>query len=139
ETAVDHAKPVAIFVHDLLGVGPHCRVWELKHACYAGTAALMTALDWVRAGGRRPRRALVIAADIARYGIGTPGEPTQGAGAVAMLVGADPQALVLGEETGTFADNVHDFWRPLGRREALVDGRYSIDCYLRELEGAFGA
>jgi len=39
ETGVDHAKPVSIFVHELLGIGPRCRVYELKHACYAGTAA----------------------------------------------------------------------------------------------------
>src|SRR2546428_2917450 len=95
----------------------------------------MTAADWVRAGGGRPRRALVIAADIARYALGSRGEPTQGAGAVAMLVGPEPRALVLGEETGTYADNVYDFWRPIGRREALVDGKYSVECYLAALAG----
>src|SRR5581483_3170126 len=55
ETPVDHAKPVASFVHGLLGLSSHCRVWDLTHACYAGTAALMTAADWVRAGGHRVR------------------------------------------------------------------------------------
>src|SRR2546426_8297 len=137
ETGVDHSKPVSIFVHDLLGIGRRCRVYELKHACYAGTAALMTAADWVRADGGRVRRALVIAADIARYEIGSPGEPTQGAGAVAMLVGRAPQALVLSEQSGTYAGNVHDFWRPLDRREAIVDGKYSVECYLDALAGAF--
>ena len=139
ETGVDHSKPVSIFVHDLLGIGRRCRVYELKHACYAGTAALMTAADWVRADGGRGRRALVIAADIARYEIGSPGEPTQGAGAVAMLVGRAPQALVLSEQSGTYAGNVHDFWRPLDRREAIVDGKYSVECYLDALAGAFTA
>ena len=139
ETGVDHSKPVSIFVHDLLGIGPRCRVYELKHACYAGTAALMTAADWVRAGGNRARRALVIAADIARYALGSPGEPTQGAGAVAMLVGPEPRAFALGETSGTHAGNVHDFWRPLDRREAIVDGKYSVECYLDALAGAFGA
>jgi hydroxymethylglutaryl-CoA synthase len=93
----------------------------------------------VRAGGGRRRRALVIASDIARYEIGSAGEPTQGAGAVAMLVGAEPRALVLGEESGVWAGNVHDFWRPLGRREAVVDGKYSVACYLDALAGAFAA
>jgi hydroxymethylglutaryl-CoA synthase len=139
ETGVDHAKPVAIFVHDLLGIGSRCRVYETKHACYAGTAALMAAADWVRAGGARPRRALVIAADIARYELGSPGEPTQGAGAVAMLVGSEPRAFILGEQSGTYAGNVHDFWRPLDRREAIVDGKYSVECYLDALAGAFSA
>ena len=137
ETGVDHAKPVGIFVHELLGVGPHCRVYEVKHACYGGTAALMTAADWVRANRAQPRRALVVAADVARYAIGSPGEPTQGAGAVAMLVGPDPRALFLAEESGVHAANVYDFWRPLDRREALVDGKFSIECYLDALAGAF--
>jgi hydroxymethylglutaryl-CoA synthase len=56
-----------------------------------------------------------------------------------MLVGPEPRALVLGEESGTYAGNVHDFWRPLGRREALVDGKYSVECYLAALSGAFTA
>jgi hydroxymethylglutaryl-CoA synthase len=137
ETGVDHSKPVSIFVHDLLGIGPRCRVYELKHACYAGTAALMTAADWVRAAPGRARQALVIASDIARYGIGSPGEPTQGAGAVAMLVRPEPRTLVLSEQSGTYAGNVHDFWRPLDRREAIVDGKYSVACYLDALTGAF--
>ena len=34
---------------------------------------------------------------------------------------------------------MHDFWRPLGRREAVVDGKYSVDCYLDALAGAFAA
>jgi hydroxymethylglutaryl-CoA synthase len=137
ETAVDHAKPVGIFVHELAGIGPHCRVYEVKHACYGGTAALMTAADWVRASRTQSRRALVVAADVARYAIGSPGEPTQGAGAVAMLVGPSPRALFLGDESGVHAANVYDFWRPLDRREALVDGKYSIECYLDALGGAF--
>src|SRR5438045_3686884 len=41
ETAVDHAKPVGIFLHELLGLAPSCRVVELKHACYGGTAGVM--------------------------------------------------------------------------------------------------
>ena len=137
ETGVDHSKPVGIFVHELLGVGPRCRVYEVKHACYGGTAALMTAADWIRANRTSARRALVVAADIARYALGSPGEPTQGAGAVALLVGPEPRALFLSEETGVHAANVYDFWRPLDRREALVDGKYSIDCYLEALGGAF--
>jgi len=137
ETGVDHAKPVGIFVHELVGVGPQCRVYEVKHACYGGTAALMTAADWVRANRAQARRALVVAADVARYAIGSPGEPTQGAGAVAMLVGPTPRALFLAEESGVHAANVYDFWRPLDRREALVDGKFSIECYLDALAGAF--
>jgi hydroxymethylglutaryl-CoA synthase len=54
-----------------------------------------------------------------------------------MLIGPSPRVLVLGEDTGVHAANVYDFWRPLDRREALVDGKYSIECYLDALSGAY--
>ncbi len=138
ESAVDHAKPVSIFVHELLRAQPACRTYELKHACYSGTAALMTAVQWVASGAARGRKALVIAADIARYDVGSAGEPTQGAGAVAMLVSDRPRLLSVDfRGSGAFAEGVFDFWRPLDRSAALVDGKYSVDCYLRALDGAY--
>lgn len=138
ESAVDHARPVASFVHELLRVHPACRTVELKHACYGGTAALMTAAQWIASGAARGRKALVVATDVARYGFGTAGEPTQGAGAVAMVVSSVPWLLAVDfRRSGSFAEGVFDFWRPLERREALVDGKYSVDCYLRALEGAY--
>ena len=51
ETAVDHAKPASIFLHELLGLRPNCRTFELKHACYSGTAGVMMAADWIHSGG----------------------------------------------------------------------------------------
>ena len=138
ESAVDHAKPVSIFVHELLRAQPACRTYELKHACYGGTAALMTAVQWIASGAARGRKALVIASDVARYDLRSPGEPTQGAGAVAMIVSDVPAQLAIDfRRSGSFAEGVFDFWRPLDRREALVDGQYSVDCYLRALEGAY--
>lgn len=136
ETAVDHAKPVSIFVHELLGLPKNCRTFELKHACYSGTAGVMIAADWLRSPASRGRKALVIAADIARYDVGSSAEFTQGAGAAAMLLSREPRLLELDPESGVYANNVYDFWRPLERREALVDGKFSLDCYLDALSGA---
>ena len=140
ETAVDHSKPVTAFVHGLLGLGPGCRIYETKHACYGATAGLQTALDWIRSGSARGKKALVIGSDIARYGLGTPGEPTQGAGAVALLVGESPRLVAFETgKVGTFARDVNDFWRPLYSKDAVVDGHYSVTCYLEALEGAYRA
>jgi hydroxymethylglutaryl-CoA synthase len=140
ETAVDHAKPVASFVQGLLDLPRDCRVFETKHACYGGTAGLMTALDWIAAGRARGRKALVVCADIARYGLGTPGEPTQGAGAVALVVGESPRVCTIDADTiGTSSHDVLDFWRPLNAKEARVDGQFSVTCYLDSLERAFMA
>jgi hydroxymethylglutaryl-CoA synthase len=136
ETAVDHAKPVGIFLHELLCLGPSCRTVELKHACYGGTAGVALAAAWLRSGAARGRKALVVSTDIARYALGSSAEFTQGAGAVALLLSEHPRLLELGTVSGVYARNVYDFWRPLDRREALVDGKFSVDCYLDALEGA---
>jgi hydroxymethylglutaryl-CoA synthase len=62
------------------------------------------------------------------------------AGAVAMTVAESPRVLALDlAANGTFSADVHDFWRPHGRREALVDGHYSIGCYLDALAGSYRA
>jgi hydroxymethylglutaryl-CoA synthase len=98
----------------------------------------MTALEWIASGAAAGRSALVICSDIARYGVATPGEPTQGAGAVAMVIGQNPAMLEVDVGiSGTSSTHVHDFWRPLGMREAQVDGHYSVQCYLDALAGAY--
>lgn len=138
ESGVDHSKPTAIFVHELLGLPSNCRTYEVKHACFGGTAALLTAMDWIASGSARGRKALVIASDIAKYPPGSAGEPTQGAGAVALVVSENPALVEMGRTcTGVFAGQVHDFWRPLDQTQAIVDGKYSVDCYLEALEHAF--
>jgi hydroxymethylglutaryl-CoA synthase len=133
ETGVDHSKPVAVYVHELLGLPSNCRTFETKHACYGAMAGLTSAIDWIVAGG-----ALIIASDIARYGVGTAGEPTQGAGAVAMVVSERPRLLAIDKEIfGDYTRQVMDFWRPLYSKYAFTDGHYSIDCYLDALSGAW--
>ena len=140
ETAVDHSKPIAAYLHGLLGLPRECRIYETKHACFGGTAGLLTAHDWIAAGSARGRSALVVCTDIARYELGGPGEPTQGAGAVAMVVAEKPRLLALDSGvTGSFARDVFDFWRPLDRKDAVVDGQLSVQCYLDALTGAYEA
>lgn len=138
ETGVDHSKPVASFVHGLLELPQTMRVYDTQHACYGGTAGLMTALEWIASGAAGGRSALVICSDIARYGIATAGEPTQGAGAVAMVVSANPALVEIDVGiSGAASTHVHDFWRPLGHREAQVDGHYSVQCYLDAVSAAY--
>jgi hydroxymethylglutaryl-CoA synthase len=70
--------------------------------------------------------------------VATAGEPTQGAGAVAMIVAAAPALLELDVGVaGACSAHVHDFWRPLGQREAQVDGHYSVECYLDAVAAAY--
>lgn len=132
ESGVDQSKSAAMFVHGILKLPKRCRAVELKQACYSATAGIQLAAQWAL---RYPdKKALVLASDIARYDLKSPGEPTQGAGAVAMLVGTDPRILALDSEYGLYAEDVFDFWRPNYREEALVDGKYSMYVYITALE-----
>lgn len=135
ETGVDQSKAAALYLHGLLDLPESCRAIELKEACYAGTAALQLAAAWI--ARRTESLALIVASDIARYELQSPGEPTQGAGAIAMLVAANPRVLALDPEAGYHAEDVMDFWRPNYRDAALVDGQYSTRVYLESLVHAW--
>ncbi|MDH5179496.1 MAG: hydroxymethylglutaryl-CoA synthase, partial [Gammaproteobacteria bacterium] len=135
ETGVDQSKPVSSFVHGLLGIGRRSRVYEIKHACYGGTVAIMNAVNWVRSQHHRGKKALVITTDIAKYGLNTAGEPTQGAGAVAFIISDETEFMhFLPSMNAFYSNDVHDFWRPNGYATPMVDGKYSIQCYLDALE-----
>ncbi|WP_327000754.1 hydroxymethylglutaryl-CoA synthase [Dactylosporangium sp. NBC_01737] len=132
ETSVDQAKAAGIHVHSLLGLPTTTRVVELKQACYSATAALQFAIGLVH---RDPsQQILVIASDVSRYDLASRGEATQGAAAVAMLVGADPALVRIEEPSGVFTADIMDFWRPNYRTTALVDGYESISAYLQAVE-----
>ena len=135
ESGVDQSKAAGVPVQRLLGLPSQVRVVELKQACYGGTAALQAALGIV---ARNPNeRVLIISSDIARSQLDSPGEPTQGAGAVAMLVSANPALLVIEAAAGLFTDDVDDFWRPNDSTTAVVDGKLSMSAYLDALSGAW--
>lgn len=132
ESGVDQSKAGGIYVRRLLGLNQNCRVVELKQACYSATAGLQMALAQIRANPAL--RILLIASDIARYGLGTPGEATQGCGAVAMLLTANPAIVEIDETAGLHSDDVMDFWRPNYSDTAMVDGKYSTKVYLNTLK-----
>lgn len=135
ETGLDQSKAAGVWVHELLDLPSSVRVAEFKQACYAGTAALQAALGIV---ARNPaERVLIISSDVARYELGSPGEPTQGAGAVAMLVSADPALVEIEPASGVYTDDVDDFWRPNDSTTAVVDGRLSVRAYLDAVAGAW--
>lgn len=128
ESGVDNSKASAINIKELLGLNDYVRAVELKEACYAGTAGIQFARGLV---ALHPQETvLIIAADIARYGLQTAGEVTQGAGAVAMLISANPHILAIEPTSVNLTKDVMDFWRPLYATEAMVDGKYSTNVYV---------
>ena len=135
ETGIDQSKSAGIYLHRLLDLPANCRNVELKQACYSATPALQMACSYV---ARKPEsKVLVIASDVARYDLDSSGEATQGAGAVAMLVTANPTILEIGTCAGVFTEDIMDFWRPNDRRTPLFDGKYSTLRYLNAMTEAW--
>jgi len=126
ETAIDYSKAAGNYVHRMLGLQHNIRILELKQACYAATGSLQLALDYVRM--QPNKKVLVLSSDVAWYGFNTPGEATQGAGAIAMLVSTNPRLAEV--HKGTFTtEELPDFYRPSYQEIPIVDGHLSIRCY----------
>ena len=126
----------------------HCEVPEFKHACLGGIYGLKNALRFLSSDGRG-EIAIVVCADKALYARGSSGEPTQGAGAVAMLLESEPRIASADlSMAGTASDyRGVDFRKPLINRNgtaASVDfvdipvfnGKYSTGCYVDEMQRA---
>lgn len=132
ESAIDSAKASAVQIHHLLGIQPFARCFEMKEACYAATPAIQMAKDYLVP--RPNEKVLVIASDTARYGLNSGGEPTQGAGAVAMVISHNPRIAELHDDSVAFTEDVYDFWRPSGEIYPLVDGKLSKDAYIHSFQ-----
>jgi hydroxymethylglutaryl-CoA synthase len=129
----------------------HCEVPEVKHACLGGVYALKHALRYL-ALERDDRCAIVVSADIAEYARGSSGEPTQGAGAVAILVERNPQLLNVDLDHVGSASSYRavDFRMPVLRNILrgklnghfqdlpVFNGKYSTTCYVDETLHALG-
>lgn len=135
ESGVDFSKSAATWVHELLGIQPHVRAVELKQACYSATASIQLAKGQIALNPNS--KVLILASDIAKYGLNTGGEPTQGAGAVAILMSANPRLLAIEHESGTYTQNIDDFWRPNYSEVPFVDGKYSVTAYLDTLKASW--
>lgn len=135
ESGIDNSKSAAIYLQHLLKLPNTVQSVELKQACYAMTAGVQLAKDHVLA--HADSQVLVIGADIARYGLHTPGEPTQGGGAMAVIISANPAILSIEEGSAHYVADIMDFWRPLYETQALVDGKYSSQQYIDFFQRTF--
>jgi hydroxymethylglutaryl-CoA synthase len=138
ETAVDMSRPMSAYVAERLGMSGGIRSYEVKHACYGGTLALRQATEWRMSGVAEDRAALVVAADVALYEEGDPGEATQGAGAVAFVVDK-PEIAAIEAQSIPYSEPEFDFWRPVGDKFPSVNGKLSLECYKKAAEFCFRA
>lgn len=105
------------------------------HACYAGTAAVQNAVNWVESRAWDGRYAVVVMSDVSIYERG-PARPTSGAGAVALLIGPDAPLAMERGLTGSYMTNAYDFYKPRGLFP-VVDGPMSVYSYLEALDHVY--
>jgi hydroxymethylglutaryl-CoA synthase len=146
ESALDAAKPTASYISQIIeehfkqprGL-QNCDVLDMTFACVGGIDALHNCLDWIRLNPSK--KAIVIAADNAKYELSSGGEYTQGAGAVAMLLTSNPSILAIDPEIGVATESVGDFFKPrrtehvgdLFKRAAQILGQDISETDLKQL------
>jgi len=143
ESSFDESKAMNSYVIGMLeqvygeDTFGHCGGIECKFACVSGSYALYDNTNWIRAGEAEDKYALVVVSDIAKYDMGSSGEVTQGAGAVAMLLNDKPRLLTFDPKvTSTSIKNEYDFYRPFGKETPIVHGQYSNLLYLIQVKNA---
>src|SRR6056300_74096 len=120
ESALDSAKPTATYILDLVeraladahgeGALRNVDAVDMTFACIGAVDALENACLYIK---QHPEKmAIVVAADLAKYDLKYTGEYTQGAGAVALLVRANPAIISLGDAIGVSTKGERDFFKP---------------------------
>ena len=145
ESGIDFGKSISTYVHDHLKLPRNCRLFEIKQACYSGTAGLQMAINSILSGTSPGAKALVIATDVSRFALADSAaiqewaysEPSSGAGAVALLVSDAPHVFRIDPGAyGNHAFEVMDTCRPGPDTEA-GDADLSLMAYLDCCEHAF--
>ncbi|QFQ28656.1 hydroxymethylglutaryl-CoA synthase family protein [Bacillus thuringiensis] len=147
ESGIDFGKSMSTYIHHYLGLNRNCRLFEIKQACYSGTAGFQMAVNFVLSQTSPGAKALVIATDISRFMVVDAGdalsadwsfaEPSGGAGAVAMLIGENPEVFQVDVgANGYYGYEVMDTCRPVPDSEA-GDVDLSLSSYLDCCENSF--
>ena len=160
ESSTDNAVG-AVIVKGLVNVGLQaldlpplprsCEVPEFKQACLGGVYALKGALRYLAFDGEG-KEAIVVSSDLASYQLGSTGEQTQGAGAVAQWVTANPTLLEVNLPAAGSASAYRglDFRKPVKRYLTdryrptphhlhdfpVFNGKFSTNCFIDEVHQA---
>lgn len=138
ESGIDFGKSISTYASRYLNLSRQCRLFEVKNACYGGTAALQMAAGLIESGALPNGKVLVIATDVGRAAARmTYAEPSQGTGAVAILVSDEPKILELDYgANGLCSYEVMDTCRPTSEIET-GNPDLSLLSYLDCLSGAY--
>jgi len=128
ETEVYAAKSISNIFAEMLNISPNAMTQDVYNACAGGTMAIINAIAMIEK--EIINKALVISADISRYHLGSPGEPTQGSGAIGLVISKNPRIAAFSHKFGRISGNVNDFFRPANEKNAQAFGSYSQSTYI---------
>ncbi|WP_281227549.1 hydroxymethylglutaryl-CoA synthase family protein [Flavobacterium aquiphilum] len=168
ESGVDSSKPISSYLISLMeqkfgeNTLSECDVVDFTFACIGGVDALQNCLDFVKLNPTK--KAIVVTTDFAKYDLNSTGEYTQGAGAVAMLITANPRIISFENNWGVSTKGVFDFFKPyrtiskqeitgnsnneswfenleseieIHKDQPVFDGQYSNQCYMDRTRDAY--
>lgn len=133
ESGFDGSKPVASYLVGIVGQYlsnckkpglQQCDAVDMVFACIGAVDAMQNCLYWLE---HNPgKKAIVVATDVAKYELDSPGEYTQGAGAVALLLSDKPRLMEIPLQFASATENAHDFFKP-HRLRVKIDHKLSKD------------
>lgn len=135
ETEVYAAKSVSNIFAEMLEISPNSLTQDIYNACAGGTLAILNAIALIEKD--IISKALVISSDISSYHLGSPGEPTQGSGAIALVISKNPRIAKFSKNFGKISGNVNDFFRLPNDKNARAFGKYSQEAYFKFQLGAY--
>lgn len=168
ESAIDSSKPIASYLINLMeqkygtNTLAECDVVDFTFACIGGVDAMQNCIDFVRLNPTK--KAIVVTTDFAKYDLNSTGEYTQGAGALAVLIAANPKIIAFNNDWATSTKGVFDFFKPyralsketitgnsnneawfdnleaeieIHKDQPVFDGQYSNQCYMDRTRSAY--
>jgi hydroxymethylglutaryl-CoA synthase len=168
ESSIDGSKPISSFLIALMEQKfgenslSECDVVDFTFACIGGVDAMQNCIDYVTLNPTK--KAIVVTTDLAKYDLNSTGEYTQGAGALAMLITANPRIIAFENLWATNTKGVFDFFKPsrtiskqaitgnetneawfdnleseieIHKEQPVFDGQYSNQCYMDRTRNAY--
>nr|WP_315179521.1 hydroxymethylglutaryl-CoA synthase [uncultured Flavobacterium sp.] len=168
ESAIDSSKPISSFLIALMeqkfgeNTLSECDVVDFTFACIGGVDAMQNCIDFIQLNPTK--KAIVVTTDFAKYDLNSTGEYTQGAGALAMLITANPRIIAFENNWATSTKGVFDFFKPyrtisktaitgnstnepwfenleseveIHKDQPVFDGQYSNQCYMDRTRDAY--
>jgi hydroxymethylglutaryl-CoA synthase len=168
ESAIDSSKPISSFLIALMeqkfgaNTLSECDVVDFTFACIGGVDAMQNCIDFVTLNPTK--KAIVVTTDFAKYDLNSTGEYTQGAGALAILITANPRIIAFENNWATSTKGVFDFFKPyrtisktaitgittnepwfenleseveIHKDQPVFDGQYSNQCYMDRTRDAY--